>query len=41
MRIKDKLKETDKSIKRKILVIDDEQGVIDSLNVYLGKKTKF
>ena len=38
MRIKDKLKETDKSIKRKILVIDDEQGVIDSLNVYLGKE---
>ena len=36
MRIKNKLKETDKSIKRKILVIDDEQGVIDSLNVYLG-----
>ena len=38
MRIKDKLKETDKSIKRKILVIDDEQGVIDSLKVYLGKE---
>ena len=38
MRIKDKLKETDKSIKRKILVIDDEQGVIDSLDVYLRKE---
>ena len=38
MRIKNIVEEKENDLKRKILVIDDEQGVIDSLNVYLGKE---
>ena len=37
MRIKNIINEKENDLKRKILVIDDEQGVIDSLKVYLGK----
>ena len=35
MRIKNIINEKENDLKRKILVIDDEQGVIDSLKVYL------
>ena len=38
MRIKNIINEKENGLKRKILVIDDEQGVIDSLKVYLGKE---
>ena len=38
MRIKNIINEKENDLKRKILVIDDEQGVIDSLKVYLGKE---
>lgn len=38
MRIKNIINEKENYLKRKILVIDDEQGVIDSLKVYLGKE---
>ena len=38
MRIKNIINEKGNDLKRKILVIDDEQGVIDSLKVYLGKE---
>ena len=38
MRIKNIINEKENDLKRKILVIDDEQGVIDSLNVYLRKE---
>ena len=38
MRIKKIINEKENDLKRKILVIDDEQGVIDSLKVYLGKE---
>ena len=38
MRIKNIINEKENGLKRKILVIDDEQGVIDSLNVYLRKE---
>ena len=38
MRIKNIINEKENDFKRKILVIDDEQGVIDSLKVYLGKE---
>lgn len=37
MRIRNIIDEKETDLKRKILVIDDEQGVIDSLDVYLGK----
>lgn len=38
VRIKNIINEKENDLKRKILVIDDEQGVIDSLKVYLGKE---
>ena len=38
VRIKNIINEKENDLKRKILVIDDEQGVIDSLNVYLRKE---
>ena len=38
MRIRNIIDEKENDFKRKILVIDDEQGVIDSLNVYLRKE---
>ena len=38
MRIRNIIDEKENDLKRKILVIDDEQGVIDSLNVYLRKE---
>ena len=38
MRIKNIINEKENDLKKKILVIDDEQGVIDSLKVYLGKE---
>ena len=38
VRIKNIINEKGNDLKRKILVIDDEQGVIDSLKVYLGKE---
>ena len=38
LRIKNIINEKENDLKRKILVIDDEQGVIDSLKVYLGKE---
>ena len=38
VRIKNIINEKENGLKRKILVIDDEQGVIDSLKVYLGKE---
>lgn len=38
MRIKNIINEKENDLKRKILVIDDEQGVIDSLKIYLGKE---
>ena len=38
MRIKNIINEKENDLKRKILVIDDEQGVIDSLDVYLRKE---
>ena len=38
MRIKNIINEKENDLKRKILVIDDEKGVIDSLKVYLGKE---
>ena len=38
MRIKNITNEKENDLRRKILVIDDEQGVIDSLKVYLGKE---
>ena len=38
VRIKNIINEKENELKRKILVIDDEQGVIDSLKVYLGKE---
>ena len=38
MRIRNIINEKENDLKRKILVIDDEQGVIDSLNVYLRKE---
>ena len=38
VRIKNIINEKENDFKRKILVIDDEQGVIDSLKVYLGKE---
>ena len=38
MRIRNIIDEKENDLKRKILVIDDEQGVIDSLDVYLRKE---
>lgn len=38
MRIRNIINEKENDLKRKILVIDDEQGVIDSLDVYLRKE---
>ena len=38
VRIKNIINEKENDLKRKILVIDDEQGVIDSLDVYLRKE---
>ena len=38
VRIRNIIDEKENDFKRKILVIDDEQGVIDSLNVYLRKE---
>lgn len=38
VRIKNIINEKENDLKKKILVIDDEQGVIDSLKVYLGKE---
>ena len=38
VRIKNIINEKENDLKRKILVIDDEQGVIDSLKVQLGKE---
>lgn len=38
VRIRNIIDEKENDLKRKILVIDDEQGVIDSLNVYLRKE---
>ena len=38
MRIRNIIDEKENDLKRKILVIDDEQGVIDSLDVYLTKE---
>ena len=38
VRIKNIINEKENDLKRKILVINDEQGVIDSLKVYLGKE---
>ena len=38
MRIRNIIDEKENDLKRKILVIDDEQGVIYSLNVYLRKE---
>ena len=38
VRIKNIINEKENDLKRKIPVIDDEQGVIDSLKVYLGKE---
>ena len=38
MRIRNIIDEKENNLKRKILVIDDEQGVIDSLDVYLRKE---
>ena len=38
MRIRNIIDEKENDLKSKILVIDDEQGVIDSLDVYLRKE---
>ena len=38
VRIKNIINEKENDLKRKILVIDDEQGIIDSLDVYLRKE---
>ena len=38
VRIRNIIDEKENDLKRKILVIDDEQGVIDSLDVYLRKE---
>ena len=38
VRIRNIINEKENDLKRKILVIDDEQGVIDSLDVYLRKE---